>query len=91
MVTELKEAIDNLPLGLYAVMDAVDDLSERTLILFTGTDQLDLNKDAFNFFLSQVCIRVEMTFGRLINKWRMLNGTVHGSVARTANVLMACA
>ncbi len=28
-------------------------------------------KDAYNFFLSQLQIRVVMAFGRLMNKWRI--------------------
>lgn len=39
MVQALKEAIDNLLIGRYALMDAAYDLSKRTLVPFTGTDR----------------------------------------------------
>ena len=36
---------------------------------FTGSQQADPTKDAYNFFLSQVRIRIEMAFGLLTTKW----------------------
>ena len=72
-------------------MDAAYPLGERTLTPFTGADRLDTYKDAFNFYLSQLRIRVEMVFGRLVNKFRILHGCVEGSIIRSSQVLTACA
>ncbi|KAL7536885.1 hypothetical protein ACHAXR_007463 [Thalassiosira sp. AJA248-18] len=86
-----KKTVENLPQGLYAVADAAYSASEKMLIPFTGNDRLDIDRDAFNFYLSQVRIRVEMAFGRLVNKFRILNGKVEGPMERVAAVLQACA
>jgi len=36
---------------------------------FPGEQKNEAKKDAYNFYLSQLRIRIEMTFGRLVNKW----------------------
>ena len=91
LATGLKEIIDALPLGLYGVADAAYTLSENMLIPYTGVDRLDPAQDAFNYYLSQLRIRVEMAFGRLVNKFRILSGKVGGSLDRVTAVLIACA
>ena len=58
----LRELFENLPLGLYGVADAAYTLSESILIPFTGADRQDKAHDAFNYYLSQLRIRVEMAF-----------------------------
>ncbi|KAL7527767.1 hypothetical protein ACHAXR_003002 [Thalassiosira sp. AJA248-18] len=87
----LKNTVENLPPNLYAVADAAYTVSENMLIPFTGNDRFDIDQDAFNFYLSQVRIRIEMAFGRLVNKFRILNGTVEGPMERVADILQACA
>ncbi|KAL3786948.1 hypothetical protein ACHAWO_013787 [Cyclotella atomus] len=47
--------------------------------------------DSFNFHLSQLRIRVEMAFGRMVNKFRILSGKVNGSLDRVSAILNACA
>ncbi|KAL7541651.1 hypothetical protein ACHAXR_011097 [Thalassiosira sp. AJA248-18] len=46
--------------------------------------KLNIDRDTFNFYLSQVRIRVELAFGRLVNKFRILNGKVEGPMERVA-------
>lgn len=87
----LREVIDNLPLTWYAVADAAYTLSERILIPFTGAERFDPFKDSFNYYLSQLRIRVEMAFGRLVNKFRILGRKIEGSLDRVTAILMACA
>jgi hypothetical protein len=87
----LKEIFDSLPPGLFGLADAAYTLSEKLLIPFVGTDRCDPSQDAFNYYLSQLRIRVEMAFGRLVNKFRILSGKVGGSMDRVSAILMACA
>jgi hypothetical protein len=87
----LKEAIDSLCLGLYFVGDAAYNLSERLLVPFTGSQREDPDKDAFNFYLSQLRIRIEMAFGRLVNKWRILKTKLECDLTRNAEIIMCCA
>ena len=65
MAVGLKSAIESLPPGLYCVADAAYTLAETLLIPFTGIERSDKAQDAFNFYLSQLRIRVEMAFGSL--------------------------
>mmetsp|Transcript_32231 Transcript_32231/g.77042 ORF Transcript_32231/g.77042 Transcript_32231/m.77042 type:complete len:373 (-) Transcript_32231:51-1169(-) len=89
--TGLVALIDSMPPELYALGDAAFDVSERLLIPFTGSQRADPDKDAFNFYLSQLRIRVEMAFGRMVNKFRILDGKVEGSLDRVVSILTACA
>jgi hypothetical protein len=92
LAASLRTIIDTLPAGLYAVGDAAFPLGEKLLIPFVGTHRhSNPYHDSFNYYLSQLRIRVEMAFGRLVNKFRILNGKVNGSLARVSAVLNACA
>jgi len=53
---------------LYFVGDAAYSLEEHLLVPFTGSQKLNPDNDAFNFHLSQMQIRIEMAFGRLVRK-----------------------
>ena len=89
--TELKNAINNLPLGMFFVADAAYPLGERLLVPFTGANRYDQVNDAFNFYLSQMRIRIEMAFGRLTNKWRILRSRINGKVSNVSKILYVCA
>ena len=57
------EEIRKLSLGRFLVGDAAYELTEHLLTPYTGSQQSDQGEDAFNFYLSQVRIRIEMAFG----------------------------
>ena len=46
--------------------------SETLLTPFSGIEKDDTSKDAFNFYLSQLRIHIEQTFGLMTGKWRIL-------------------
>ncbi|KAL7501923.1 hypothetical protein ACHAXN_000076, partial [Cyclotella atomus] len=88
----LKDIADSLPLGLYFVADAAFPLSEHVLIPFFGSQRFaSAANDSLNYYLSQMRIRVEMAFGRMVNKFRILSGKIVGSLERVSKILMACA
>jgi len=87
----LKSAFESLPRGYFGLADAAYPLCENLLVPFTGADRLDPALDAFNYYLSQLRIRVEMAFGRLVNKFRILSGKIVGSMERVSAILTACA
>jgi hypothetical protein len=60
--TALPAPLDGLPLGSYVVGDAAYTLSDKFIIRCIGSQQLNLTTDAYNYFLSQVWIRIEMAF-----------------------------
>ena len=89
--TPLLDYVRNLPRGYYMIGDAAYSVGESLLTPFTGGHRNDPTKDAYNFFLSQLRIRIEMAFGLLTNKWRILNAPLQTSLARSSDILMACA
>ena len=88
---QLHQAISNLPANRFFVADAAYPLWESLLIPFTGNLRYNAVFDTYNFYLSQVRIRIEMAFGRLTNKWRILKGHLTGSLGTIATVLYSCA
>ena len=50
--------------------------SEHLLTPFSENDRLDLRLDAYNYFLSQVKVQNEMSFGRLVNKFRICKAPI---------------
>ena len=66
------QIINNLPDGVYIMVDAAYMLSEHILVPFTGGDREEPDKDTYNYFLSQLHIQIEMAFELLQNKWSIL-------------------
>ena len=69
--TALPTSLDGLPLGSYVVGDAAYTLPDKCITPFTGSQWLNPTKDAYNYFLSQLRIRIEMAFGILTTKWQI--------------------
>jgi hypothetical protein len=67
--TSLLQKITSLPIGKYVIGDNAYVCSENLLTPFSGQQRLESAKDSYNFYLSQLRIRIEMTFGRSVNKW----------------------
>jgi hypothetical protein len=63
---------------------------EHLLTPFVGCNHLNPENDSYNFFLSQLRIRVEMAFGRLVTKWRILHSFLEVPLAKSGFVLQAC-
>ena len=89
--TALFEYTKGLPDGYYIIGDAAYSVGEKVLTPFTGGHRGDPAKDAYNFFLSQLRIRIEMSFGLLTNKWRILQAPLQTSLETSSAVLVACA
>ena len=87
----LMDEIRKLAPGRFLVGDTAYKLMEHLLTPFTGSQQLDQGKDAFNFILSQVRIRIEMAFGRLTNKFRILKKVMSGSLRNIVRKIATCA
>ena len=89
--SDLLDAIKNLPFGHYMVGDAAYDLTDQLLTPFVGSQGSHPDRDAFNFYSSQLRIRIEMADGRMVNKWWILTTTLTCSLRTSPNILMACA
>jgi DDE superfamily endonuclease len=86
--TALHTYIQNLPLGKYIIGDNAYVCSEHLLTPFCGDEKREKQKDAFNFYLSQLRIRVEMTFGRLVNKWRIFKRPMQVKLKNVGQVFL---
>jgi hypothetical protein len=89
--TGLVAIVENLPAGLFIAADAAYIVTEHVLIPFTGSQRQDRVKDTFNFFLSQLRIRIENAFGLLTTKWRILRKPLECSLKVNVNILEICA
>jgi hypothetical protein len=67
----LEKHVEKLPLGKYVIGDNAYVCTEHLLTPFAGDEKKDPSNDAYNFFISQCRIRIEMAFGRLVNKFRI--------------------
>jgi hypothetical protein len=79
-----------LPLGTYIIGDAAYSVGKKMLVPFTGSQRTNPSNDAHNFYLSQLRIRIEMAFGLMTNKWRILRESLQTSLAKSAEVLKCC-
>ena len=89
--TNLYRFIENLPVGTYVLGDAAYTLQENLLVPFVGSQRDDANLDAFNFYLSQLRIRIEMSFGRLVRKWQILKSKLCFRLSKCSKILITCA
>ena len=86
--TSIHKRVMALPMGMYLVGDAAYQVSDDMLVPFTGSQRKGVGKDAFNFFLLQLCIRIEMAFGLLQTKWcAVLNRPLQVSLSTAAKVI----
>jgi hypothetical protein len=55
----------------YLLGDNAYPVSEKMLTPFCKSDGMNAERDNYNFYLSQLRIRIEMAFGLLVGKWRI--------------------
>jgi len=70
--TQCSKIVQNLPLRKFLIGDNAYVCSETLLTPFSGLEIDEPAKDAFNFYLSHLRIRIEQTFGMMTTKWRIL-------------------
>jgi DDE superfamily endonuclease len=69
---DIGEMIEKLPFGFCVIGDCAYNATEHLIPLFSGADKLKPELDDFNFFGSQLRIRIEMAFGMMQKKWGIL-------------------
>ena len=90
--TSFKDILDSIPDFHYFLADPAYSLSNKVLVPFTGSQRDNPENDSFNFHLSQLRIRIEMAFGRLVGKWRILRSPLQQrSLRQNIKIIMACA
>ena len=86
----LPSYVEKLRISRFIVGDNAYVPSEHLLTPFSGNDRLDPRLDAYNYYLSQVRMRIEMSFGRLVNKFRIFKSPLQCSL-KNAPRLFLCA
>ena len=87
----LLDWLEALPNENFIGGDNAYPISQKVLIPFSGSEALDDDNLTYNFYFSQLRIRIEMAFGRFTTKWRILRSTMNNSLAKTAKVIDVCA
>ena len=82
--------IDALPDRYFVGADNAYPLSRKLLIPFSGAESSIEHHRTYNFYLSQLRIRIEMAFGLLTTKWRILRTTLRCSSANNARTVRVC-
>jgi DDE superfamily endonuclease len=68
----LSDLVEALPQGYICIGDCAYQPSERLVPIFGGDLALKPDNDNFNYFASQLRIRIEMAFGLMTRKWGIL-------------------
>ncbi len=71
--SRIVQKLESLPPGIFVVADNAYDPSEHLHVPFAGIEKSIPQNDAFHFHLSQLRIKVEQAFGKLTNKFQILN------------------
>ena len=69
----LYDFVENLPQGYVCISDCAYQATEKLIPIFGGDLALKKENDNFNFFASQLRIRIEMAFGLMTRKWGILH------------------
>jgi len=89
--TSLSRLIEALPLGKYVLGDNAYVCTEHLLTPFPGDQRRQPQNDTYNYHLSQLRIRIEMTFGRFMNQWRLFKRPLQVNLKNAGKVYMCAA
>ena len=87
----LGDLIDRLPIGFVCIGDAAYTPTEHLAPIYFGNASKKKRYDHFNFYASQLRIRIEMAFGLMVAKWRVLQLPSRLKVARLKFVMLSIA
>jgi DDE superfamily endonuclease len=87
---KLGAMVNNLP-GLYCVIgDCAYTASEHMVPIDKNADKMP-RQDNFNFYASQLRIRIEMAFGLMIKKWAILSRPLSIKLSNVKRLMVAIA
>jgi DDE superfamily endonuclease len=76
----LSALIDKLPTGYCCIADSAYQPTETLMTIFGGDLALVKDNDNYNYFASQLRIRIEMAFGLMTKKWSILQRPLSNSL-----------
>eukprot|EP00985_Skeletonema_marinoi_P006712 scaffold2915_cov88-Skeletonema_marinoi.AAC.1 len=87
----LKEWLAKLPDEYFIGGDNAYTLTDKLVTPYTKAEiDGDEHKRTYNYYLSQLRIRIEMAFGRLTTKWRRLRSTLNFSNKTNSQIIRVC-
>ena len=81
--------LEALPSGYFIVGDNAYPLSNKILTPFKGRKKVETYNSSFNFYLSQLRIRIEMAFGRMTTKFRIMRTKMTCSLEMQSKIIQA--
>jgi DDE superfamily endonuclease len=81
--------IEELPFGICCIGDAAYEATEHMVPIYHGVDRLNPRCDNFNFYGSQLRIRIEMAFGLLQSKWGILQRPLQVKIHNAKDLIQA--
>ena len=87
----LSELIEKLPPGYICIADCAYQPTEHLIPVFGGDLALVKDNDNFNYFASQLRIRIEMAFGLMTRKWGILQRPLSNSLASMKHLVCCIA
>lgn len=87
----LYDIIEKLPELFCTIGDCAYKATEHMLPIFSGINRLSPKYDTFNFYASQVRIRIEMAFGLMTKKWGILGRAVSIGLGNIKYMVLAIA
>ncbi len=88
---ELGNLVESLP-GIYcAIGDCAYTATEHMVPIFGGAQATVVRHDNFNFFASQLRIRIEMAFGLMVKKWGILQRPITIHMKNIKHLILAIA
>jgi DDE superfamily endonuclease len=89
-LSQLTAKVEGLPISFIVLADNGYRPTEKLVTPYCGAEGQDPDNATFNFYLSQLRIRIEMCFGLLTAKWRILRENQEGSIETITKVIEAC-
>ena len=84
----MSEIIQNLPTGKFVAGDNAYVCSEHLLTPFLGDEKREPQKDAYNFYLSQLRIRIKQAFGFMTTKWQILKRPLQVKLKHVGDIFL---
>ena len=86
--TQVSKMIQNLPLRKFFIGENAYVCSETLLTPFSGLEKDKPAKDELNFYLSQLRIHIEQTFGMMTTKWGILHQLLQVRLKNVGKIFM---
>lgn len=87
----LYDLVERLPTGYICIGDCAYQPTENLVSIFGGDLALKKDNDNFNFFASQLRIRIEMAFGLMTRKWGILQRPLSNALPSIKHIICCIA